>query len=255
VTKREDKTSGSAATRARARSAEMRAAAKAAERKRQALMQGGLIGGVVVIVLAIVVVVLMQRDDTAKAIVGAPPGVSSEGTISVGSATEPVTVTMIEDFQCPICREFEAANKTLLDGYAKAGSGVRLEYRPIAFLDQMSTTNYSSRALNAAACFQAADPKQWRDFHTVLYDNQPAEQSAGLTDGQLTDLAVQAGASRDKVASCISGNSYAKWVKSTTDVATHLSYFQGTPTVLVNGKKVDNPTSQAIEAAVAAARK
>jgi protein-disulfide isomerase len=44
-------------------------------------------------------------------------------------------------------------------------------------------------------------------------------------------------------------------VKSPPAVATHLAFFQGTPTVLVNGKKIDSPTSKAIEAAVAAARK
>lgn len=233
----------------------MRAAAKAKEKRRQALVQGGLIAGVVVIVVAIVVGVLLQRDTTARSIVGAPVGTNSEGGIYAGTATSPVTLTMIEDFQCPICREFETANKALLDNYAKPGSRVRLEYRPIAFLDSMSSTKYSSRALNAAACVQAADPEDWRDFHNLLYANQPAEQSAGLTDDDLTDLAAEAGVPRDKVASCITGNSYAKWVKSTTDVATHLSYFQGTPTVLVNGKKIDSPTSKAIEAAVAAARK
>ena len=64
----------------------------------------------------------------------------------------------------------------------------------MAFLDRASTTNYSSRALDAAAAVVDTAPGSFQAFHDLLYANQPEEGSAGLTDAQLLDYAVQAGA-------------------------------------------------------------
>ena len=59
---------------------------------------------------------------------------------------------------------------------------VKLVYKPVAFLDRASTTNYSSRALDAAAAVVDTAPGSFQAFHDLLYANQPEEGSAGLTD-------------------------------------------------------------------------
>ena len=238
----------------RAQARKITAAQAAAEKRRRLLWQLGAFATVAVVVIVVTVAVLAGQGGSAKTVEGAPAGVSKQGGIFVGAEDAPVTLTMVEDFQCPVCRDFEAANKTLLDRYA-AGDEVRLEYRPIAFLDRASTTEYSSRALNAAACFQAAEPAKWRDFHGLLFDNQPPEQSAGLSDDDLVALAVKAGAGESEMSTCVQDRRYETWVKSTTDVNTNAPGFDGTPMVSVNGKVLDNPTTEAIEAAVAAALK
>jgi protein-disulfide isomerase len=246
------KQSKGGSTSGRARAQEITRAQAAQEKRRRLLWQLGAFVTVAVVVLLVTVGVLANQGGSSETVEGAPAGVSKDGGIFVGAEDAPVTLTMVEDFQCPVCRDFEAANKSLLDSYA-AGSDVRLEYRPIAFLDRMSSTDYSSRALNAAACFQAAEPEKWRDYHDLLFDNQPPEQSAGLSDDELVSLAVEAGASKSDMQSCVDDMRYQTWVESTTEVNTNAPGFEGTPSVSVNGEPVDNPTPEGIKAAVDAA--
>ena len=68
--------------------------------------------------------------------------------VVVGDESAPTTITVYEDLQCPVCQAFEAATGDAVDRRSADGK-VKVEYRPIAFLDDASTTDYSSRALNA----------------------------------------------------------------------------------------------------------
>lgn len=235
---------------ARAKAAAVQAEARRRERRRNLLIQGSIVAVVAVILVGITVMVLQARDDAAAR--SAPPvGFNDNGGIYSGAEDAAVTVTLVEDFACPHCQAFEQENKDLLDSYA-AGNDVRLEYRPIAFLDRVSTDEYSSRALNAAACVVTDNPAHWSSIHQLLYASQPTEGGPGLTDEQLVDLSVQAGADESKVATCIEDRTYDGWVKATTKSTTGESFFSGTPTVLVNGTKVEDVSAAGIQAAVEA---
>ena len=203
---------------ARARAAALRAEQQRKERRRSLAIQGVVVAVVGLIVVGVTVGVLKQRDEKAAS-ESAPTGFDASGAVVVGAASAPVKVTLVEDFACPHCQAFESANKDLFESYAD-GEDVSLEYRPIAFLDRASTDEYSSRALNAAACVVADDPANWSSIHQLLYANQPAEGGSGLTDDQLTDLAVQAGADESPVATCIEDRSYDGWVQATTSRTT-----------------------------------
>lgn len=243
----------------RATKAERRAAAQKLMRdqqrrakRRTALIQAGVGVVAIAIVIAIVVVVLQRRDSSDSAASGAtPPGLTSDGGIVFG--TGPVKLSAIEDFQCPICQNFESTSGDLLKSY-RDGSDVSVEYRPIAFLDRSSSTEYSSRALNASMCVLAAKGKDaWLTMHQELYDNQPEEGTAGLPDSDLVDFASKAGATGSDVKSCIDDRRYGSWVKSQTSGIMGHDGVNGTPTVSVNGTVVQSPTPDAIKAAVAAA--
>ena len=54
------------------------------------------------------------------------------------------------------------------------------------FLDQASTTHYSTRAAAASGC--AADQDRFTDYLHELFVNQPPEGSAGLSDTELIAL-------------------------------------------------------------------
>lgn len=173
---------------------------------------------------------------------------TADGAFTVGSTDAPVTVQIVEDFQCPACQQFEAAAGDLLGRYARSGE-VKLEYRGIAFLDQMSSTRYSSRALNASACVMGDGADVWQDFHRQLFLQQPAEGGAGLPDATLVDLAVTAGADRDAVTACIEDETYAGWVSETTNAA-GADGVTGTPTVFVDGEKLSASSPEQLQAAV-----
>lgn len=182
----------------------------------------------------------------------APPQVTADGGFTIGDADAPVTVQVVEDFQCPVCKQFEATSGDVLNQYA-AGSDVKVQYRGIAFLDRASTTDYSTRALNTSACVMGQGEDVWKEFHRQMYLQQPAEGSAGLPDSELISIAVTAGADESAVTSCVNDSTYKDWTKSTTDKAFD-DGVTGTPTLFVNGTQVDGFTTEALQAAVAAAQ-
>jgi protein-disulfide isomerase len=249
----------------REKAAQLRAEATRRETRRRNIWISIVVAVVLVIAVAVTVVVRQAQHDQAVATASAPGGVpahvlSDGGILGVAGPTPagktPVTVTMWEDFQCPACRAFEAGNHTQLEAWAKQGV-VRLVYQPVAFLDRASTTNYSTRALIAAGAVENADPSAFQAFHDLLYTHQPEEGGTGLTDAQLVDLAVQAGAPRDAVAKALSAQQYKGWTVQRTEAFS--TKYTSTPAVLVNGKEVTStdPTyvisSSGLKSTVAAA--
>jgi protein-disulfide isomerase len=81
-----------------------------------------------------------------------------------------------------------------------------------------------------------------KQFHDLLFENQPAENSAGLPDSRLVQLAVQAGANRKDVQKGIDGLEFQQWVKNVTDQASRAGV-NATPTVRINGKTVEATTT------------
>lgn len=178
-----------------------------------------------------------------------PAGLDAGTGFAIGAASAPVTVEVYEDFLCPACKHFEDLSGPTLASLVKDNQ-VRVVYRVIAILDRASTTDYSTRAMNAAACVGTSG---FAAFHQALYAAQPAEGSAGLSDSRLTELARDAGAD-GQVAGCISGREYGHWVASATDEASRRGV-NSTPTVLVNGSPLRSWAPADLLAAVEAARR
>lgn len=216
-----------------------------ARRRRTIAIQVAVVAVVVAAVIGGTVYGLTSSggDSTASA----PSAVDDEGALLVGNPDAPVTIQVVEDFQCPACQQFEAGFGSALDEYA-AGDDVNVAYRGIAFLDRASTTDYSSRALNASACvMEAADTDVWKAFHAEMFAQQPSEGGAGLADSDL--IAIAEGAGADDVASCIEDGTYLDWAGSTTDAAFDEGV-TGTPTVFVNGEQLESFNPADIQAAV-----
>lgn len=240
-------TTGSGRTRSVAIIAEQRRR----EKRRRVFLQIGIGLVVVVAVLGTTIAVLNAQDDPAT--VAAPPTMTASGGVALGSADAPVRVSVVEDFGCPHCKVLEDEAGALLAEYA-AGTEVSVEYRGIAFLDRAFGTDYSSRALNASACVASTSTNEvWKKFHDALFAAQPAEGSDGLDSQQLISLATGAGASGDGVADCITSGRYLDWVEAQTAKTLGHGGVDGTPTVFVNGTKVEQPSAARIEAAVAQA--
>jgi protein-disulfide isomerase len=245
-------TSSSASRRSRDQKvAEQRRLAQRAESRRHNLIRGAVAGAVLLLVVGVGLLVQTQRGTDAS---GRPPG-GSTGTasqsISVGPATAAVSVVVYEDFQCPVCKRFEEQSGPYLRSLVDDGK-IRLEYRPIAFLDKASSTAYSTRALNATGCVIDRSPGSFQKFHDLLFAAQPAEGSAGLPDSRLLALAAEAGAG--DLGRCVPDRSFAAWVKGVTDQASKDNVV-GTPTILVGGRVLpsfDQPTvAKAVDAALA----
>ncbi len=235
----------------REKAAAMRADAARAEARRRNLTIVGLVIGALVVVVAVAGIV--AAGTSSKTSAAAPPANVTNDAIVVGKASAPVTLKVYEDFQCPVCADFERLNRTQIDQWVSDGT-VKVEYRPLAFLDRASPDRYSTRSLNAVGAVVNATPSAFSAFHTSLFENQPAENGPGLTDDKLISLAVAAGAKDADIRPAIVGLKYESWTKAVTDRASKAG-ITGTPTVFVNGKIVENWTAENLKAAVDAAAK
>jgi protein-disulfide isomerase len=221
---------------------EMRLAQQAAERRRRVIVVSLSVLAVLAAVIVTAIVVQNSRTQPSAPAAGVPGTTANYGVL-VGQPSAPVHVVVYEDFQCPFCRQFESASSATLQQYV-ADKRVSVEYRPIAFLDQSSTTQYSTRSLNAAACVTAdGGSDAFLKFHDLLYANQPAEGSAGLPNSQLIQYARQAGVSGPQVQSCINNEQYRGWTVGATDASSKAGV-TGTPTILINGKAFPDISSK-----------
>jgi protein-disulfide isomerase len=221
----------------------------ARQRQREKLRQRGFVVGAVALALLLIAGVAgwyvyeSQRPEPSAA---PPPASADAGGVKVG--TGPVTVDVYLDYMCPHCKDFEESAAATL-GTLVSSNAATVVYHPLAFLDRFSTTEYSTRSAAAAGC--AADAGKFVEYSKVLYANQPPENSAGLDDNKLIELAGTAGIDTGTFGQCVRDGKHTSWVDGVTEEATKRGV-NGTPTVLVNGKKVE-ATPDAINAAVSAA--
>jgi protein-disulfide isomerase len=164
--------------------------------------------------------------------------------ITAGSG--PVVVDVYEDYLCPSCERFEERYGNEITTALNEGR-ITVRFHSIAILNQRSDPpGYSTRAANAAICSVPAGifPR----YHKRLFDEQPAEGSAGLSDDQLIAFGTELGAQGD-FAGCVRGSTHVDAVAAETEKATNDPALQtdgrfGTPTVAIGGQKVNlNDTS------------
>lgn len=233
-------------------------------RRKQARDRALYVNGSLALVVALVALVGIGVQSGRAKIEGslvAPNATVDNGVVNGTKAA--ATVDIYEDFMCPFCEKFEqSAGPTLVQAVKDNRAQVR--YHTLSFLDRFSNgTKYSTRAANAAICASDIGVDFFVKYHGVLYGKdkdgnkvQPAENSNGRTDAELISYAKQAGIPADKetqFGTCVQTRQHAGLVQAITDRATQRG-ITATPTVLVNGKKVD-ATVEAVQKAIADAAK
>ncbi|MEU2223660.1 MULTISPECIES: thioredoxin domain-containing protein [unclassified Streptomyces] len=225
---------------ARERLAAEREKQKGADRRRRALIVGASV--VCVLGLAAVIGVIAANAGKEKGS-GAGPAVAPSGAqgkdglaIPVGKDGAKSTLTVWEDFRCPACQAFEAAYRPTLHELADAGK-LRVDYHLVRLIDGNLGGTGSLRAANAAACAQ--DAGKFRDYHDVLYANQPRETDDAFADNaKLIELAGKVpGLDTPAFRTCVKDGTHDAWVDKSHQ-AFRTGGFNGTPTVLFGGKNI-----------------
>ncbi|MGW2426538.1 DsbA family protein [Streptomyces sp. NPDC001709] len=158
------------------------------------------------------------------------------GVVTVGDPNAKHTVKVYEDPRCPFCKKFEEGGAQALVKPVADGN-VKIEYTLASFLDKNLGGSGSVNAVNALRA--SVEVGKFAEFHAGVFANQPeAETEDAYTPAFLLKIADKVeglrGAAFDKA---VTDGTYKKWVetamKSFSDDG-----IQGTPTVLIDGKKV-----------------
>ncbi|MBA8991428.1 protein-disulfide isomerase [Curtobacterium pusillum] len=256
-------------------------AEKRRKRRNRWFLQGG-IGLAIVAIAVIVAVVVVNLNNQPTASAAGPKNmatgaiqftggdgkvtpvttkaVTAKGTASpvpTSNANGAVAVTEYVDWACPVCKQFEAAYADQILDKVKSGDAT-LAIHPVSILDRnYQNSRYASRAANAAMCVANYAPDKFLDVQTQFFDNQPEEGTSGLTDAQIAKLVKAGGVTGSNVSECLSNERFKGWVTKSTNAVLADKSLQGTqgfgtPTVLVNGKKVDTLTDVITEIDAAA---
>ncbi|WP_144711036.1 thioredoxin domain-containing protein [Curtobacterium pusillum] len=255
-------------------------AEKRRKRRNRWFLQGGIGLGIIAIAAVVAIVLVNVNNQPAVSAAGpknmatgaiqftggdgkvtpvTTPAVSAKGTpsaIPTANSDGAVAVTEYVDWACPVCKQFEAAYADQILDKVKSGEAT-LAIHPVSILDRnYQNSRYASRAANAAMCVANYDPDKFLDVQTQFFDNQPEEQTSGLTNAQIAKLVRAGGATGSDVSDCLSSEQFKGWVTKSTNAVLADTSLQGTqgfgtPTVLVNGKKIETLTDviTAIDAA------
>ncbi|MGK4579993.1 DsbA family protein [Kitasatospora sp. HPMI-4] len=234
---------------------EQRVAEQKAEKTRRRIVIG--VSAAVVVALAAGVAVAVSGgsggDHAASGPVVAPANTSGpDGTvITYGKADAKHTLKIYEDFRCPICERLETTNGKTIQQLADNGT-YKIEYHLATFLDANLGGKGSHNALAAAGAALNEGTDKFKQFHDVLYANQPNEQTDGFGDvNHLLDLAGKVpGLKTDAFVKAVKDGTYAPWAAKVSQ-AFNDSGVNGTPTLMLDGKTLNvfdnggNPISSA----------
>ncbi|MDR0848951.1 MAG: thioredoxin domain-containing protein [Propionibacteriaceae bacterium] len=153
-----------------------------------------------------------------------------------------VQVDLHFDFMCSACGIFERVNGEDLAALA-ANDTITLRMHPMNFLDSMSMgTQYSTRAASAFVAVANQRPDKALSFAALLWENQPAENTKGLTDDQIAGYARDAGVP-DEVIATFSASTNATWVDA-SNKASLAAGVQGTPALVVDGQWISGKSGK-----------
>ena len=232
------------------------------DKRNKILLQGGIVLGVLGVAALIVVLIMTNirpagpgPNNMASGGIQFTAGFEVTKTAPLPNGDEPIAnptsddtgvldIQVYMDYLCPFCGFFEDTNQEYINSLVDSGAAT-LEVFPVSILDRLSLgTKYSTRSANAAACVADTAPDSFMDFNAALFANQPAENSSGLDNSELIDLAGAAGATSDAIADCINSGEFSSFVTAMTtaainnpDLANPTNGGFGTPTIMVNGQR------------------
>jgi protein-disulfide isomerase len=166
--------------------------------------------------------------------------IATDGQPSKGNPAAAVTVVEFTDYQCPSCA---VAQPILQRVIAEYGDRVRLVVRDYP-LSQHADAQKAAEAAEAAR----EQGKYW-EYTMLLYQNQ-----SGLQVEKLKEYASRVGLDRAKFDAALDSGRYADSVRRDLQDGERVGV-GGTPTVFVNGVRVERATYELLKAAIDAALK
>ncbi len=165
-----------------------------------------------------------------------------EGAPVLGNTDAPVTIVEFSDFQCPYCAR---AMPALKEVQAKYPDKVKLVFKhfPLSF--------HQAARPAAIASMAASEQGKFWEMHDVLFDNHRA-----LRPENMEEWAEKAGLDLERFRRDMKSKATAYGDRVDGDFKHGQSVaVRGTPTIYINGKKVQNRSVEGMAAMVEAALK
>ncbi|MFG3658907.1 DsbA family protein [Streptomyces sp. NPDC047706] len=190
-------------------------------------------------------------EAAADAKVVAPANTSGKDgtTVLVGDSTSDNVVHLYEDPRCPACASFEqtvgeTVNKGMEDGDYK------LSLTLGTFLDGNLGGEGSKNALSALGAALNVSPEAFLDYKAALYSAEyhPEESSDEFAkDDYLIKVAdtVDALKNNKKFQDAVEKGTYDAWAVKMSDSFDNTKDVKSTPTIKINDKVIENPSSVA----------
>lgn len=248
-----------AAARERLR-AEREAQAKKAKARRQVVVAGAVLAGLALIGVVSYAIVQSNKpghwEKAATAELVKPKNTEGEDgtTVVVGKADAKKTLELYEDSRCPACASFEQAVGEQIKKDVDAGK-YKLQYFGATFIDNAVKGEGSKNALSALGAALNVSPEAFLDFKAALYSKeQHPEESVDsfAKDDYLLKVAdtVPALKGNAEFKKAVEDGTYDRWALEMSK-AFNKSGVTGTPTLKMDGKKIDTPqTPEQFTAAV-----
>ncbi len=165
---------------------------------------------------------------------GPGPGIqytfTDDNDPAVGPGDAKVTVRVFGDFQCPACRQAEAAF-----AYAKSTYKDKVRFIWNDFPLQTLHAN-ALPAANAARCAEAQG-KFW-EYHDMLYAQQPAWEGSASPSDIFATYAMSLGLNKDQFMQCLDTRTYQNKIMDDAQEGKRVD-IQATPTFFINNIKVE----------------
>jgi protein-disulfide isomerase len=228
---------------ARRRQAELASAREAVGQQRVRFV-GALAGVLLIVAAGVGIGVQAARTPNSPS----PQAVSIADGVELGRSGARVSIELYEDPLCANCKTFaKTAGPQLQDWINSSTASVK--YYVVSYLNSQSPTQYPSRA--AAAMYCAADAGRFREYHDILFGDQPTPGS-DITDAELIADGPRAGitgAQQDAFSQCVKSKKYAEFVSQISAQASQDGIL-ATPTLFVDGKPVQDVSLAGVTAAV-----
>jgi protein-disulfide isomerase len=240
----------------RNKAAQVRATAKSQDGKKNKTIQ--IIGGLFVLILVVGLIgagVYVRGQSQGQSITPEliteynssaqlPKGVSAQEGYGIPVGKQDPNsprAELYEDFQCPACGFLEKANgKNIIESAVKGD--INLTLHPMIFLDRNYPESQLSslRATMAFGC--AADAGKTAEFHSGVFELQPAKEGDGFSNQQLLDLGKKVGIQGSDYTTfetCLTTEKYKGWAQNSQLHAQDRGV-QGTPSFYLNGTQIEN---------------
>ena len=186
----------------------------------------------------------LRKTATIQIFITAPEppvySISTDDQPVKGNKSAPVTIIEFTDYQCPTCAQQQPIIEDLMKEY---GDKVKLVIRDFPL-------NQHPDAFKAAEAAEAAreQGKYW-EYIAILFQHQSA-----LGVDKLKEYASQLNLNRDKFDAALESGRLADSVRRDIQDGMKLG-LNSTPTIFINGRKVNEKTREALKAAIEASLK